>query len=89
MNLNIESSDETDIIVDTVPERATYNDKGKLDEVFTTGSAHLERLSKKNWFLSCERADGSSLAVWFEGMITMTEERPAPDRALAQKDSTR
>lgn len=58
--------------------RVTYDDKGELDEVCTDGGAHLERLSNKTWWLSCQRADGSEFCIWFKGTITMTEERPPP-----------
>lgn len=58
--------------------RVTYDDGGDLDEVVTDGGAHLEHMGDDRWFLSCERADGSSFAVWIEGRITLTEEREAP-----------
>lgn len=48
-----------------------------LDEVVTDGGAHLERMSKNTWFLSCARADGSEFCIWFKGKITSTEEREA------------
>lgn len=57
-------------------ERVDYNDDGELDEVVTLGGVHLERMSKRRWFLSCIRADGSEFCVWFKGEVTMTEERP-------------
>lgn len=44
----------------------------------TDGGAHLEHMGGKSWFLSMERKDGSEFCVWFDGKITMTEERDAP-----------
>ena len=61
--------------------RIEWDDDGNLDEVVTDGGAHLERMSKKNWFLNCVRADGSEFCVWFHGKVTMTEERPAKPAA--------
>ena len=58
-------------------ERITYDDAGDLDEV-VAGTAHLERMSKKKWFLAMRRADGSEVAIWFCGTISLVEERPAP-----------
>jgi len=57
------------------PEHVTYDQRGKLDEVFVTGSAHLERMDQNRWFLSMTRKDGTSTAIWFEGKVTLTEER--------------
>lgn len=57
--------------------RTEYNEKGYLDEVVTDAGVHLERLSKKTWFLNLERQDGSSVAVFFRGKPTSVEERPA------------
>jgi hypothetical protein len=58
--------------------------KGRgLDEAVTDGGAHLERIGKGRWFLDCIRADGSSLAVWIDGYVTLTEERPAPASAMS------
>lgn len=61
-----------------ITNRIEYDANGHLDEVVTNGGAHLERMSKKGWFLSCMRQDGSSFAIWFRGKITLTENRPAP-----------
>ena len=58
--------------------RVEYDDKGRLDEVCTDGGAHLERMDKNRWFLSCSRADGSSFAIWIHWKVVLTEERPAP-----------
>ena len=55
-------------------DRVQLDDDGSLDEV-VAGGAHLERLSKKSWFLSMARVDGSEFCVWFRGKIEMTEER--------------
>jgi uncharacterized protein YodC (DUF2158 family) len=67
-------------------ERMTYGDDGTLDEVVVTGGANLEHLDENRWFLSMLRADGSEFCLWFDGKITMTEERsPA---ALAAYEST-
>jgi hypothetical protein len=60
-----------------IQNRIEYDDKGKLDEVVTNGGAHLERMGKRSWFLNCIREDGSSFAVWIDGKVTLTEERPA------------
>ena len=62
-------------------ERISYDDKGQLDEVITSGGAHLERMDRNSWFLVMLRNDGSGFCVWIEGKITLTEERPP--RALA------
>lgn len=59
-------------------ERVTFDERGRLDEIVTTGGAHLERIGKRRWFLECTRADGSSVCLWFRGEVTMTEERAAP-----------
>lgn len=56
-------------------ERTTYTENGRLDEVVVAG-AHLERMDTDRWFLLLTRADGSELGVWFEGNVTLTEERP-------------
>ena len=64
----------------TEEEWIKYDDDGGLEEVSTSGGCHLERLSKKRWFLSCIRADGSEFVVYFKGKVEMTEERPAPPR---------
>ena len=58
--------------------RIEYDHTGRLDEVVTDGGAHLEYLGRGEWFLSCQRADGSSFCVWFTGKITMSEEREPP-----------
>jgi len=55
--------------------RIQFNDAGYLVEVVTDGGAHLERLARHDWFLRCERADGTALAIWFTGRITMTKEQ--------------
>lgn len=57
-------------------ERVTYDERGRLDEVVTTGGAHLERIGKRRWFLEMQRADGSSVCLWFRGEMGF-EERPA------------
>lgn len=64
--------------------RVEYDDNGHLDEIVTDGGAHLECLDRdkkggKDWFLSCRRADGSSVGVWIYGRVSMMEERPAPE----------
>ena len=43
--------------------RVEYDENGDLDEVVTDAGMHLERLSKKGWFLSGERSDGTSIAT--------------------------
>ncbi len=57
--------------------RVEYDKAGELDEVVTNGGAHLERMGKRSWFLNCIRADGSAVCVWFDGKVTMVEERDA------------
>jgi hypothetical protein len=57
-------------------DRREYTEDGALDEIVGSGGAHLERLSKKNWFLSITHADGSQSAVWFRGRIELFEVRP-------------
>ena len=64
----------------TEDEWTIYDNDGGLDEIRTSGGCFLERLSKKGWLLSCIRADGSELSVWFRGKVELTEERPAPAR---------
>ena len=64
----------------TEEEWRIYDNDGELDEIRTSGGCHLERMSKKGWFLSCIRADGSEFCVWFRGKVESTEERPAPTR---------
>lgn len=65
-------------------ERVAYDDKGLLDEVVVEGGAHLERMDggakRGRWFLVMRRVDGSEFCVWFTGEVTMTEQRPAPQR---------
>ena len=58
-------------------DRVEYDENGQLDEVVTDGGMHLERLSEKGWFLSGHRKDGSEFCIWFEGKVTLIEERPA------------
>lgn len=58
--------------------RVTLTKKGKIDEVVTDGGAHLEHLGNRRWFLSMQRADGSSVCMWITGKITGIEERTAP-----------
>jgi len=66
--------------------RVEYDDDGELDEIVTDGGMHLERMSKKGWFLSGSRADGSSIAIWFRGKVTMVEERPSPPAQQAKEE---
>lgn len=65
-------------------ERTTYDERGMLDDVVTGGGAHLERMwgndKRGRWFLNMVRADGSEFCIWFSGEVTMTEDRPAPQR---------
>lgn len=58
--------------------RIEYDDKGRLDEVVTDAGMHLEHLGGKRWFLSGQRADGSSIAIWFKGKIEGVEQRDPP-----------
>ena len=55
--------------------RVEYDEAGQLDEVVTDAGMHLERMSDKGWFLAGQRSDGSSIAIWFKGKITLVEER--------------
>ena len=55
-------------------DRVEYDDDGELDEI-VAGKAHLERMSKKGWFLSMTRDDGTSICVWFHGKVTSVEDR--------------
>ena len=56
-------------------DRVTFYEDGSLDEI-VAGDAHLEHMDKNRWFLLMTREDGSQVAVWFKGKITMVEERP-------------
>lgn len=47
-------------------DRVSFTDKGKLDEVFGSHGAHLERMGKDSWFLIFYHADGSESAFWFK-----------------------
>jgi len=60
--------------------RIQRDEDDELDEVVTNGGAHLERLDTDFWFLECHRSDGTSVALWIRGRVTMEEERPARDR---------
>ena len=62
---------------DGMADRIQYNDDGSLDEV-VAGGAHLEHMGGKGWFLSMQRADGSSFCIWINGRITSFEDRDAP-----------
>jgi hypothetical protein len=57
--------------------RLELDRKGQLDEVVSDGGGHLERLSANMWFLNLVNADGSSVAVWIAGKVTMFETRDA------------
>lgn len=57
-----------------VASRVEYSD-GALDEVVTDAGMHLERMSKKGWFLTGLRSDGTEIAIWFRGKVTLVEER--------------
>ena len=61
-----------------------YTEDGQLDEIVGSGGAHLERLSKKGWFLAITHADGSESAVWFRGRVELFEVRP-PHPPLAPR----
>lgn len=52
-----------------------YGDQ--LGEIVTDAGCHLEHMGGKSWFLACDRSDGTSVAVWINGKVTMVEERPA------------
>lgn len=58
--------------------RVTRDDDGHLDEIVTDGGCHLEHMGGESWFLACYRRDGSSVAVWLRGEVTLLEERDAP-----------
>jgi len=55
--------------------RLELDRKGQIDEVVSDGGGHLERLDKDRWFLNLVNADGSSVAVWIAGKVTMFETR--------------
>lgn len=57
--------------------RLELDHKGHIDEVVSDGGGHLERLSTNVWFMNLVNADGSSVAVWLHGKITMFENREA------------
>jgi hypothetical protein len=57
--------------------RIELDRKGRIDEVVSDGGGHLERLGKNDWFLNLVNADGSSVAVWISGKVTMFEKRDA------------
>jgi hypothetical protein len=65
-------------------DRIQYDDDGALDEAVIEGIAHLERMSKKGWFLSMTRPDGSSFCVHFRGKVQMVEHRRADGRGLIE-----
>lgn len=65
-------------------ERVQLGDDGKLDEIVSCGTAHLEHMGGQSWFLSMGFADGSEHCVWFRGKVTMEERREPP--ALLDKD---
>ena len=67
--------------------RVEYDDKGQLDEVVTDAGMHLERMSNKGWFLAGQRSDGTEIAIWFRGKVTLVEERPAPENHPRQETS--
>lgn len=76
-------SDERPKLEAAMPSRATdnrvsYRGKGRIDEIVTDAGGHLEHLGAGRWFLSLQRTDGTSCAVWIEGKITGIEEREAP-----------
>ncbi len=58
-------------------DRVSYDDKNRLDEIVGTRGAHLERIGKKEWFLSISHADGSETALWFtsKSLPILIEER--------------
>ena len=43
----------------------------------TDAGMHFERMSDNGWFLSGQRSDGSEIAIWIRGKVTLVEERPA------------
>ena len=51
---------------------------GDLEEVSTDAGGHLERLDDGDWFLSLQRLDGSSVAIWITGDVTLWEVRDPP-----------
>ena len=61
---------------DEVINRVEYDEDGQIDEAVTDAGMHLERMSEKGWFICGHRSDGSSIAIWFKGKITLVEERP-------------
>jgi hypothetical protein len=61
--------------------RVDYNDKGLLDEVVTDAGMHLEVLGEDTVYLCGHRKDGSTIAIYLTGRVSLVEERPAPDDA--------
>lgn len=60
-------------------DRISYGDDGKLDEIVGTRGAHLERMTKNEWYLSIWHADGTETAIWFNSkdLPQMIERRDA------------
>lgn len=59
--------------------RVEYDAEGLLDEVVTDAGMHLEVMNGDSVFLCGHRKDGSSIAIWLHGRVSLVEERPAPD----------
>ena len=63
----------------TSGERVQRNDDGSLDEIVGAGLTHIEHLGGNRWFLAIGFADGTEHCLWFNGKITLEEEREAVD----------
>lgn len=61
--------------------RVEYDAEGLLDEVVTDAGMHLEVLGEDTIFLCGHRKDGSTIAIYLTGRVSLVEERPAPDEA--------
>lgn len=46
-------------------DRVEFTEDGMLDEIVSTGGAHLERIDTNRWFLLFSHADGTETALWF------------------------
>lgn len=50
-----------------------FDDNNELDEIIALGGAHLERMSKEEWFLRLLNTDGSENLISFSGKIIRHE----------------
>lgn len=57
--------------------RITYDDAGGLDEVVTDAGMHLEVIGDDTVFVAGHRRDGSTVAIYLHGRVSLVEEWPA------------